>query len=199
MRAFLAVIALCLCSCSLLQPDVQHDVAQLRAGQYRLDPQHATLLFKISHLGLSTFVGRFNDIDATLDFDPTDMTRTRLDARVLPASIDVNNAGLEESLRGSSWFDTEKYPQATFTTLVVKPQSSNRFIFTGNLTLHGVTAPVDLNVTFNGGATNMLTGYYTIGFTATGTVKRSTFGIDGYIPMVGDEVALEVFAEFQRQ
>jgi len=192
-------LAISLGSCSLLVPNVQQDVAQLRAGQYQLDKQHATLIFKVMHMGLSTFVGRFDDIDATLDFDPTDMSKTRLDARVMPTSIDVNNEGLEDSLRGSSWFDVQAYPQATFTTLSVQPQSANHFAFTGNLTLHGVTAPVTLDVAFNGGATNMLTGRYTIGFSATGTIKRSVFGIDEYIPLVGDDVALEVFAEFQRR
>jgi len=186
-------------SCSLITPTVQTQLSELRSGQYNIDKKHAALVFKTSHMGLSTFVGRFNDVDATLDFDPANVAATKLDAQVVVASIDVNNPDLAESLRGSTWFDAKQFPQATFTTLSVQPQSGNTFRFTGNLTLHGVTAPVTLDVTFHGGANNMLTGFYTLGFSATGTIKRSTFGIDSYIPMVGDDVTLEVYAEFQKQ
>jgi len=186
-------------SCSLVTPTVKTQLAELRSGQYNIDKKHAALIFKIGHMGLSTFVGRFNDVNATLDFDPANIAATKLDAQVAVASIDVNNADLAESLRGSTWFDAQQFPQAKFTTLSVQPQSGNTFRFTGNLTLHGVTAPVTLDVTFHGGANNVLTGFYTLGFSAAGTIKRSTFGIDSYIPMIGDDVTLEVYAEFQRQ
>jgi polyisoprenoid-binding protein YceI len=72
-------------------------------------------------------------------------------------------------------------------------------IFTGNLTLHGVTAPVDLAVEFNGAGDNILTGRYTLGFSATAHIKRSRFGVDYLIPAIGDDVAIEVFAEFQKR
>lgn len=196
--ALLAVVTL-LGSCSLLTPSVETRLQELRSGQYQIDKKHVSLIFKIGHMNLSTFVGRFNEVDASLDFDPANVTATKLDAQVNVASIDVNNPDLEESLRGSTWFDTKQFPQATFTTLKVEPKSGNAFHFTGNLTLHGVTAPVTLDVTFHGGANNMLTGYYTMGFSAIGTIKRSAFGIDSYIPMIGDDVALEVYAEFQKK
>jgi polyisoprenoid-binding protein YceI len=197
--ATLLSLALLLCSCSLLTPSVETRLQDLRSGQYQIDKKHVSLIFKIGHMNLSTFVGRFNEVDATLDFDPANVAATRLDANVNVASVDVNNPDLEESLRGSSWFDTKQYPQATFTTLKVEPKDGNTFRFAGNLTLHGVTAPVTLDVTFHGGATNMLTSYYTLGFSATGTIKRSVFGMDSYIPMIGDDVALEVYAEFQKK
>jgi len=198
-RAAVLIVAVLLGSCSLLVPTVKNQLSELRSGQYSIDKKHASLIFKIGHMKLSTFVGRFNDVDASLDFDPANIAATKLDAQVNVASIDVNNVDLEESLRGGSWFDTNKFPQATFTTLSVEPVSGNTFRFTGNLTLHGVTAPVTLDVTFHGGGDDMLTGFYTLGFSATGTIKRSTFGIDSYIPMVGDDVALEVYAEFQKR
>lgn len=196
--ALLATVML-LGSCSLLTPSVETKLQELRSGQYQIDKKHVSLIFKIGHMSLSTLVGRFNEVDATLDFDPANIAATRLDAQINVASIDVNNPDLEESLRGSTWFDTKQFPQATFTTLKVEPKSGNTFRFTGNLSLHGVTAPVTLDVTFHGGANNMLTGYYTMGFSATGTIKRSAFGIDSYIPMIADDVALEVYAEFQKK
>lgn len=185
--------------CSLLSPSVNNTLVELRAGQYRMDPQHTTVLFKIQHLGLSTYVGRFNHSSASLDFDPRQMANARLEALVDMASIDVNNSGLADSLRGDTWLDTDRYPEAHFTTLSVQPLSDNTFDFTGNLDWHGVVKPVTLTATFHGGATNLLTGYYTLGFSAAGQIKRSDFGVDSYIPLVGDEVKLEIFAEFLRE
>lgn len=192
-------IVLLLVSCgTLIKPNVKTGIVQLEKGSYQLDQTHVTVLFKINHMGLSTFVGRFNKVDATLEFDPANIAAAKLSAIIDVASIDANNPDLEETLRGSSWLDTEKYPQAFFKTTNVSLLDQNSAVFSGELTLHGVTAPIDLTVTFNGGANNMLTGFYTLGFSAASTFNRSTFGVDYLIPAIGDAVAIEVFAEFQK-
>ncbi|WP_331353349.1 YceI family protein [Cellvibrio sp. UBA7671] len=192
-------ILLLLVSCgTLIKPNVKTGIVQLEKGSYQLDQTHVAVLFKINHMGLSTFVGRFNKVDATLEFDPANIAAAKLSAIIDVASIDANNPDLEETLRGSSWLDTEKYPQAFFQTTNVKVLDQHSAIFSGDLTLHGVTAPIDLTVTFNGGANNMLTGFYTLGFSAASTLNRSTFGVDYLIPAIGDAVAIEVFAEFQK-
>ncbi|MDO8346094.1 MAG: YceI family protein [Cellvibrio sp.] len=194
------VIGLLLGSCgTLIKPNVKTGIVQLEKGSYKLDQTHVAVLFKINHMGLSTFVGRFNKVDATLEFDPNNIAAAKLSAIIDVASLDANNRDLEETLRGSSWIDTEKYPQAFFKTTSVSVLDQNSAIFSGELTLHGVTAPINLTVTFNGGANNMLTGFYTLGFSASSTFNRSTFGIDYLIPAIGDAVAIEVFAEFQQQ
>ncbi len=196
-----AIICASLFGCSyLLTPSVEKQIENLESGEYQLDASHTTVLFKVSHMGLSTYVGRFNRFDASLDFDPLNIAQTRLDAYVETASVDVNNTDLEETLRGGSWFDAESFPRATLKTLSVEPSDNDdaQFLFNAELTLLGVTKPIKLNATFNGGADNMLTGYYTLGFTATGAIKRSDFGMDSYIPMVGDEITIEIFAEFQK-
>ncbi|MEN0038129.1 MAG: YceI family protein [Cellvibrio sp.] len=194
------VIGVCLSSCgSLIKPNVKTGIVQLEKGSYKLDQAHVAVLFKINHMGLSTFVGRFNKVDASLEFDPANIAAAKLSAVIDMASIDANNPDLEETLRGSSWLDADKYPQAFFKTTSVSVIDQNSAVFTGELTLHGVTAPVDLTVTFNGGANNMLTGFYTLGFSATTTFSRSAFGIDYLVPAIGDQIAIEVFAEFQQQ
>ncbi|WP_144392944.1 YceI family protein [Pleionea sediminis] len=202
-RLFCASLLLsCLTGCSyLLTPSVEVKLEELESGQYKLDPAHTTVLFKVSHMGLSTYIGRFNKFDATLDFNPKQIKKTRLDAFVETASVDVNNPKLEDSLKGGTWFDSEKFPRATLKTLSVEPssQSGSQFIFNAELTLLGVTKPIQLQASFNGGADNILTGYYTLGFSATGTIKRSDFGMDSYIPMVGDTINIEIYAEFQQQ
>ncbi|NVJ61582.1 MAG: YceI family protein [Gammaproteobacteria bacterium] len=183
----------------LLTPNVETKIESLKPGQYKLDPEHTTVLFKVKHLGLSTYVGRFNEFDASLDFDPNNMSKTRLDAQVKINSIDVNNKDLEETLRDDDWFDSQRFPVASFKTLSVSPGENGNFIFNAELTLKGVTKPISLNATFNGGASNVLTGYYTLGFSAQGSLKRSEFGIDTAIPMVSDKVDIEIFAEFQKK
>lgn len=194
------VIGLLLVSCgTLINPNVKTGIVQLEKGSYKLDQTHVAVLFKINHMGLSTFVGRFNKVDATLEFDPNNIAAAKLSAVIDVTSLDANNRDLEETLHGSSWLDTEKYPQAFFKTTSVSVLDQNSAVFSGELTLHGVTAPINLTVTFNGGANNMLTGFYTLGFSATSTFNRSTFGVDYLIPAIGDAVAIEVFAEFQQQ
>lgn len=188
-----------LSSCvSLLTPNVVSEVAKLRGGTYSLDTSHATLLFKVSHLGLSTYVGRFNAFDASLDFEPENMTNAKLDAVIEIASLDVNDDDLKDTLMGGTWFDQANYPQAVFTTTSVNPISDSEFEFLGDLTLHGVTQPISLIATFHGGANNILTGKYTLGFSAKGSFIRSDFGIDAYTSMVGDKVEIETYVEFQR-
>lgn len=200
----LAVTALCLCTllsgCGyLLQPDVKQGMVNLESGSYTLDPRHTTVLFKVDHMGLSTFVGRFNRVDATLEYDPKTPETAKLSAVIDTASIDVNNPDFAETLTGSSWFNSERYPQATFTTTTVELVDGSRARFNGDLTMLGVTVPIILDIHFNGGADNMLTGRYTLGFSASATIKRSQFGMDQFVPAIGDDVELEIHAEFQRR
>jgi len=189
-----------LVSCDrLLAPDFNTDVTELRGGGYVLDPDHASLVFKINHLGFSTFIGSFDDFDASLDFDPENIENSSLEVIVNMASLDVNLPEFEEELKGSNWFDVERFPQAVYrTTSFVEARDENTFVFAGDLTLHGVTAPVNLIVDFNGGGRNVLTRSYTMGFEATATFLRSDFGVDRFTNFgVGDEINLDVNVEFQ--
>ncbi len=182
----------------LITPKVKTDIATLKAGQYSLDKSHATVLFKVQHLGLSTYVGRFNEFDATLEFDPQNIQAAKLEAIIEMASLDINDDDLEKDLMGRSWFDQKSYPQARFTTISVTPITDNSFTFTGELDWRGVKKPIDMTVTFNGGANNILTGKYTLGFSAKGSFKRAEFGMNDFIPLVGNEINIEAFAEFQK-
>ena len=183
---------------SLVRPNFETEIVKLRPGEYTLDPRHAFLIFKINHLDLATYVGRFNSLEASLDFDPQDLAATRLNGIIDMDSIDTNDRQLEETMQKSDWFNVAQFPQATFDTISVQVLDDSRFIFIGNLTFRGVTAPVQLMATFNGGADNILTGKYTLGFTATGSFKRSDYGMDSFLGLIGDEVKLELFAEFLR-
>jgi polyisoprenoid-binding protein YceI len=191
------ILAVALSGCvSLITPTVQEDLTKLKAGGYALDKTHARLLFKIRHLGLSTYVGRFNDFDASLEFDPNNMASAKLTAVIDMGSVDLNDEGLESDLLGRSWFRVSEYPQAVFESTLVIPVTATEFEFTGNLSWRGVVKPITISATFEGGANNVLTGKYTLGFSAKGRFLRSEFGMEKYIPLVGDEVRFETYAEF---
>lgn len=195
--ALLSSVLLSACV-SLITPRVQSDIVKLKAGQYALDSTHATLLFKIQHLGLSTYVGRFNEFDATLEFDPSNITAAKLNAVVEINSLDINDDDLKSDLMGRSWFRQAEYPQATFESTSVSPVSDTEFEFTGILNWRGVQKPITVAATFHGGANNILNGKYTLGFSAKGSFSRSDFGMDKYVPLVGDEITVETYAEFLR-
>ncbi len=200
---FVLALILGLSSCAsiltpLVTPQVRTELSSLKPGQYRLDKSHATVLFKVQHLGLSTYVGRFNDMDATLEFDPKNTQAASLTAIIEMGSVDINDQDLEQTLLGGAWFNHKNYPQAVFTSKRVSSVNENTFEFTGDLQWRGVQKPIVMTAVFHGGANNILTGKYTLGFSATGRFNRSDFGMSDYIPLVGDEILLEVYAEFQR-
>ncbi len=184
---------------SLVRPNYTQSFEELRAGDYKLDPDHAYLLFRIEHLGLSTVVGRFNDMEASLDFDPSEPEALTLEGRVSMDSIDLGNETLEGRLRGRDWLDTERFPQARFVTTEVGIDDDGVLSIIGDFTLHGVTRPLTLAAMFNGGADNLLTGKYTLGFSATGALERSDYGIDAFAALVGDEIGVEIHGEFQKR
>jgi len=183
----------------ILTPDFETEITELRSGQFTLDPDHATLLWKINHLGFSTFIGRFNDFDASLDFDPENIENSSLEVVVYTAALDINLPEFEEELRGPNWFNVETFPQAVYrTTSFVEAIDEDSFIFNGELTFLGATAPVALEVNFHGGGRNFLTRSYTIGFSASANFQRSTFGLDRFVSFgVGDDIELEIHVEFQ--
>jgi len=156
-------------------------------------------VFKINHLGFSTFIGSFDDFDASLDFDAENIANSSLEVIVNMNSLDVNLPEFEEELKGSNWFDVEAFPQAVYrTTAFVESRDENTFVFAGDLTLHGVTAPVNLVIDFNGGGRNVLTRSYTMGFEAEATFLRSDFGVSRFTNFgVGDEINLDINVEFQ--
>ncbi len=184
---------------SLIQPNIKSGIFEIKQGNYQLDKKHATVLFKVNHLGFSKFIGRFNDFDASLVFDTKNFSNSKLSAVVNMESIDVNNKSFEKTLKNSQWLDVKRFPQARFETTSADIVSDNKAVFNGVLNFRGVTAPLAIKVTFNGGATNILTQKYTLGFEASGEFKRSDFGMGRYVPSIGDAIELEIHVEFQKK
>lgn len=202
-RCLAAIVgAILLTACDrVMTPDFETEIAEIRSGQFTLDPNHATLLWKLNHLGFSTLTGRFNDFDATLDFDPENIENSSVEVIIETAGLDMNLPEFEEELRGENYFNVAQFPQAIYrTTSLAETIDEDTYIFDGELTLRGVTAPVAIEVSFNGGGrvTFPPPPVYTIGFSASASFQRSTFGIDRFVTFgVGDEIELEIHVEFQ--
>ena len=175
-------------------------VSDLQGGHYVLDPHHASLIVRVSHMGVSLYTVRFDTLDASLDYDAAHPERTRVSASVDPTSLDVNadysHTFAEEFLQAS------KFPKATFVSTSIQPGVGNSGTMTGDLTLMGVTKPVTFNVTLVGSGHEPLPiplGRRAAGFEATTTIKRSDFGSTFLNNMVGDDVTVQIEAEFEKK
>jgi polyisoprenoid-binding protein YceI len=174
------------------------------AGQYKADKAHTSLVFRVSHLGFSSFTARFTSVDVGLQFDPNRLPSSRVNVTVDPASINSDNApnGFLDMLRGKQWLDTASFPKMTFSSKSIEQLDANNLRIHGELTLHGVTKPVTLDARYNGGyAGHPMDPHARVGFSAHGKFKRSDFGVDIGIPApgsamgVGDEVEVVVESE----
>lgn len=175
-----------------------NELRKVEGGAFKLDKSHARIVFSTSHLGFSTYYGFFGDLDAKLDFDPKAPARSTLEVIVNVAGLVTNDPKLDEALKSPEYFDTGKFPVATFKSTKIDLSGASRGKITGDLTLHGVTKPVTLQATLNGGGTNPVSQDYVLGFDATATISRSQFGIKTLVPFVGDEVKLVISCEFDR-
>jgi polyisoprenoid-binding protein YceI len=174
------------------------DLSKVEGGHFTLDKSHAKVVFAITHFGFSTYYGAFPDLDGTLDFDPKAPAKSKLDVTINVKGLATTNPKLDEHLNSPDFFDTAKFPTATFKTTKIEVTGATTGKITGDLTLHGVTKPVTLNASFHGGGSNPMTKAYVVGFDAKAEVKRSEFGIDKYVPYVSDEVELLISGEFDR-
>lgn len=172
------------------------------AGDYRLDPAHARLVFRVGHLGFSRYTALFTDLAAELAFDPSNPESIRLTARVDPASVETHfpDPGFDFNavIAGPEFLDAARHPEIVFRTTSVRMTAPDMAAVRGDLTLHGVTRPVTLRAIFNGGYGGhpMDPGGARIGFSAKGALFRSDFGIGYGIPAPGTTLGVADLVEF---
>ncbi|HEX3700335.1 MAG TPA: YceI family protein [Phenylobacterium sp.] len=169
------------------EPVVPAGKTQAPAGTYTLDHPHSTVVFRLSHLGFSKYTASFGKLDGQLTFDPDHPEKMAVSATIDPQSLTLQAppAGFHDALTGAKWLDAGKYPQITFKSTKVTSTGANTADVAGDFTLHGVTRPVVLHVTFNGGyAPNAFDGAR-VGFSGKTSIKRSDFGIGGGLPAPG--------------
>ncbi|HJQ17889.1 MAG TPA: YceI family protein [Dongiaceae bacterium] len=172
------------------------EASAVKAGSYKADPGHTQVVWTLNHLGISLYRGMFGDISGTLTIDPAKPGAAAVSVSIPVAKVVTTSAELDTHLGKADFFDVAQFPTATFTSTKVVA-SGNSATITGNLTLHGVTKPVVLDAKFTGMADNPMTKKPNIGFEATAKIKRSDFGINKYMPMLGDDVDLWITAAFE--
>lgn len=183
-------------------------VTEAPAGRYHIDPTHARLIFRANHLGFSNYTAFFTGFTAELDFDPGNPEAMHLEATVDPASVETLYPDpafdFNAVIAGPEFLDAASFPDIRFVSTRVRMTAPDSAAVTGDLTLHGVTRPITLRVVFNGGYApqSFDPGGARIGFSATGTLFRSDFGIGFGIPAPGttlgvsDAVEIVIEAEF---
>ncbi|WP_457107899.1 YceI family protein [Methylobacterium sp. P5_C11] len=201
MKSILAtgLLALLVATPVLAQTPPTRDPAQIQSGTYAVDPGHTQVGWRVSHMGFSNYAGGFSDVSGTLELQPKTPASAKLSVKIPVASVTTTSAKLTDELKGDQWLDAAKFPDMTFVSTKVTPAGKDHAKVTGDLTLHGVTKAVTLDVTLVGAGVNPLSKKYTVGFEATGTLKRSEFGVKTYVPLIGDELHLTIAGAFEKQ
>ena len=173
------------------------DALAVRPGHYRLDPEHGKITWSVNHLGFSTYTGQFPGVAADLVIDPHDLSKTALTATVDLGSVDTANPKLDANLKDEGFFDAAKFPQATFKSTKVTVTGPRTARIDGALTLRGRTSPIVISATFNNAGVDPVDKQYTVGFDGAAIIRRSTFGVSQYVPLVGDDVLVRIEGEFK--
>jgi polyisoprenoid-binding protein YceI len=187
-RLALASLALC-CACA-------------QAGEvptWSLDPVHTRVMFAVDHAGFSKAIGTVSGSRGTLRFNPGDWAGASLDVEVPVSRIDLGDTRWNEATLAPRLLDAQRHPWARFVSTHIEPVDATHARVCGELTLRAVTQPLCLDATVNAIKRHPMPPFRrTAGFTATGTLSRSAFGIDAWSSMIGDAVDLRIEAEAVR-
>ena len=170
-------------------------------ARYAFDPVHTRVMFAIDHAGFSKAIGTISGSQGSLHFDVEDWSSARLDVVVPMHRLDMGDSGWSASVFAPRFLDVKRHPQARFVaTDGLQRQLANRGRACGQLTLHGVTRPLCLDVVLNKAGRYPLPPFRrTIGFSAAATLKRSDYGMTSWQSLVGDDIELRIEAELFRQ
>jgi polyisoprenoid-binding protein YceI len=163
--------------------------------EYTMDPNHTQVRFGWTHFGFSKLEGMFEKVSGTFVYDPQNVAGSSVNASIDLTGIDTGVDKLNEHLATPDFFDVAKFGTATYKSTKVSAAGEGKLTVEGELTLHGVTKPVTLDVTVNNVGPHGMTQKPSAGFDATATLTRSDFGIDKYVPNVSDEIRLEITTE----
>lgn len=175
------------------------DPAKVPAGAYVLDKRHASLTVKIVHMGFSHYTLRLDGLDGSFTYDPANWQQTKVNFTVDPKSVDTHDLSFDKQIAG--YFEPDKYPTITFVSTAVSGGADGKGTVTGDLTFHGVTKPVTLDVTFDGAGHGITPIGTRLGFSGATQIKRSDFGLTGMIlnQFTSDEVDVIFEVEFEKK
>jgi polyisoprenoid-binding protein YceI len=166
--------------------------AVAHAQTFNLDWEHTQVSFTYDHFGFSNPTSRLEQIKGTLELDQSDWSKSSVSVTMPLAGLHSGVEKLDKDLLSEKFFDAAKYPDITFKSTKVEKTGDHKLKVTGDLTAHGVTKAVTLDVTVNKIGDNPMKGRPTAGFDADTSFKRSDFGVAGYVPAVGDEVKVHI-------
>ena len=166
---------------------------------YKVDPVHTTAIFRIKHLGVTYFYGRFNETTGSFTLNTENPCEMLFDVQIKTDSVDTNAAGRNNHLKGPDFFNAKQFPTISFKSKSVESSGENTYAVSGDLTLHGVTKPITAQMEFVGQGDKGRRFGYRAGFDATFTIKRSDYGMNFMQGMLGDEVTIMVGLEGVRQ
>jgi len=173
--------------------------AAAQAGTWQIDPNHTAAQFSVRHLGVSTVRGAFTKVTGTVKHDPTDPTKDSIDVTIDANSVDTRVEMRDNDLRSARFFDVQKYPSITFHSKSVKVAGAGKMQITGDLTIHGVTKEVVLDVDGPTEAIKDPMGKgQRMGASATTKVNRQDFGVSALPGVVGDEITITIDVEMTK-
>lgn len=162
---------------------------------WQIDPPHTNAQFAVRHMGISTVRGSFTKTSGTVQYDPADPSKTAIDVTIDATSIDTRNENRDKDLRSAHFFDVEKYPTLTFKSKSAEAAGPGKLKITGDLTIHGVTKEVVLNVDGPSSPIKDPRGNSHMGAAASTVINRSDFGMTGMMGMVGNEITINIDVE----
>ncbi len=171
---------------------------------WKLDLSHSELLFKVRHLVITTVTGQFNNFEATFESANDDFTDAKIDFKAEVASISTGDANRDGHLKSPDFFDAASHPDLTFTSNALSKNADGTYSLTGDLSLHGVTLPVTLDVELGGTVVDPY-GQHKVGFELNGKISRKAFGLtwDAFTEaggaVVSDEVKIVASVQFVKQ
>ncbi len=169
--------------------------AAAQAGTWQIDPMHSSAQFSVRHLGVSTVRGAFTKVSGSAKYDPADPSKDSLEASIDAASVDTRVEMRDNDLRSPNFLDVQKYPTITFHSKQAKAAGTGKMQITGDLTIHGVTKEVVLDVDGPSAPVKDPWGNQRIGASASTKISRKDFGVNGAPGMVGDDLTLTVDVE----
>jgi len=192
MKFALIILSAVFCSTPLLEAQI---------STWKADPVHSEVDFTVRHLGVANVHGRFGVVKATVRYNPADVSKSNVTATVGVNTVETGEQGRDGELKSVNFFDVNRYPTAMFSSTSVSKNGKGGLWVRGNLTLHGITKPVILNV--QGPSKPVLgpDGKPHSGFSATTTIDRTAFDIGPNYPVavVGDQVKLEIDLEIIKE
>jgi polyisoprenoid-binding protein YceI len=165
---------------------------------WKIDPAHSAAQFAVRHMGISTVRGEFKKVSGSAGYDTADPAKTSLDATIDATTVDTRVDMRDNDLRSPNFLDVQKYPTITFKSKRAEAAGPDKMKITGDLTIHGVTKEVVLDVDGPTSPVKDPRGNFHIGASATTKINRKDFGVNGAPGMAGDEISITIDAELIR-